>query len=90
MNRPATISLIFLLLAGAVRAETAGTAAGSIVRSKEWVVRRGKMREEEFIGDVRYDAAGTKLSSDWALYRQGPNDWSARVAAETWVRTSMQ
>jgi hypothetical protein len=78
MSRPATISLFFLLLAGPARAEPAGSVAGSVVRSKEWVVRRGKAREEEFIGDVHYDAAGTKLSADWALYRQGPNDWRAR------------
>ena len=54
------------------------SAAGSVVRSKEWIVRRGKSREEEFIGEVRYDSAGTNLSADWALYRQGPNDWKAR------------
>jgi hypothetical protein len=82
--------LLLLLPAGAARAEAANaepvastatastSAAGSVVRSKEWIVRRGKSREEEFIGDVRYDAAGTKLSADWALYRQGPNDWKAR------------
>ena len=72
------IALLFLLLSGAARAQPARSVAGSVVRSKEWVVRRGKAREEEFIGDVRYDAAGSKLSADWALYRQGPNDWQAR------------
>ncbi|HEX4047511.1 MAG TPA: hypothetical protein VH309_06735, partial [Elusimicrobiota bacterium] len=46
--------------------------------SKEWIVRRGKHREEEFIGDVRYDSAGTRLSADWALFRHGPDDWQAR------------
>jgi len=39
--------------------------------ARNGIVRRGKTREEEFIGDVRYDAAGTKLSADWALYRKG-------------------
>jgi hypothetical protein len=72
------ISLLFLLLGGVAHAEPAKTVAGSVVRSKEWIVRRGKAREEEFIGDVRYDAAGTRLTSDWALYRQGPNDWQVR------------
>jgi hypothetical protein len=82
--------LLFLMPPAAARAESgaddapvsstapATNAAGSVVRSKEWIVRRGKSREEEFIGEVRYDAAGTKLSADWALYRQGPNDWKAR------------
>ena len=70
--------LLLLLSSDAARAESATNAAGSVVLSKEWIVRRGKSREEEFIGDVRYDAAGTKLSSDWALYRQGPSDWQAR------------
>ncbi|MFI5350061.1 MAG: hypothetical protein ACHQ2Z_10990 [Elusimicrobiota bacterium] len=76
--------LLLLTPARAARAEppsgvaASTSTAGSVVRSKEWIVRRGKSREEEFIGDVRYDSAGTKLSSDWALYRQGPNDWKAR------------
>ncbi len=72
------VVLALAALSAAARAQPATSVAGSVVRSKEWVVRRGKAREEEFIGDVRYDAAGTKLSSDWALYRQGPNDWQAR------------
>ena len=70
--------LLLLTPAGRALAQPAENAAGSVVRSKEWIVRRGKSREEEFIGDVRYDSAGTKLSADWALYRQGPNDWQAR------------
>ncbi len=41
-------------------------------------MRRGKSREEEFVGDVRYEAAGTKLTADWALYRHGPKDWKVR------------
>ena len=66
-----------LLLAGGARAQPA-SVAGSVVRSKEWIVRRGKSREEEFVGDVRYEASGTTLSSDWALYRQDGQDWKAR------------
>ena len=72
------LALLALSLASGVKAETATPVAGSVVRSKEWIVRRGKSREEEFVGDVRYDSAGTKFSSDWALYRQGPDDWRAR------------
>jgi hypothetical protein len=60
------------------RSDSDVKVAGSVVRSKEWIVRRGKTREEEFIGDVRYDAAGLKLTSDWALYRQGTTSWEVR------------
>lgn len=67
--------LLALLAAPAL---AAGPVAGSVVRSKEWVVRRGKEPEEEFVGEVRYEAAGTKLSADWALYRHLQKDWRAR------------
>ncbi|MDE2510895.1 MAG: hypothetical protein KGL74_07220, partial [Elusimicrobia bacterium] len=73
------ILLLLLLAANPAAAQTSPVpVAGSVVRSKEWVVRRGKIKEEEFIGDVRYDAAGARLSADWALYRQEPDDWRAR------------
>src|SRR5580692_7467039 len=79
MTRTALPLLLILgALPDAARAQSAQKVAGSVVRSKEWIVRRGKAREEEFSGAVRYDAAGTKLSADWALYRQAPNDWKAR------------
>lgn len=70
--------LPLLLLAAAARAESPVPTAGSVVRSKEWVVRRGEKREEEFVGDVHYDAAGTHLSADWALYRHAAKEWTAR------------
>lgn len=70
--------LLPLLLAAGARAQPASSVAGSVVRSKEWIVRRGKEREEEFVGDVRYESAGTKLSADWALFRQESRDWTAR------------
>lgn len=76
--------LAALLLAPAARAasearsQSAQPVAGSVVRSKEWIVRRGKAREEEFIGDVRYDSSGVKLSADWALFQQASKDWKAR------------
>lgn len=53
------------------------TAAG-VVRSKEWIVRRGDNREEEFVGDVRYESAGSKLTADWALYQHATKQWKAR------------
>jgi len=67
-----------LAFAASAKAQPAQAVAGSVVRSKEWIVRRGKAREEEFIGDVHYDSSGLKLSSDWALYKQAAKEWSAR------------
>lgn len=52
--------------------------AGSVVRSKEWVIRRGVNKEEEFVGDVRYESAGTRLTSDWALFKHADKTWQAR------------
>lgn len=72
------LAVWLLAPATAARAQSAAAAAGSVVRSKEWIVRRGKTREEEFVGDVRYDSAGVKLSSDWALFQQASRDWKAR------------
>jgi hypothetical protein len=70
---------LLILLAGPARAQSSPVpVAGSVVRSKEWVVRRGKSKEEEFIGDVRYDSAGARLAADWALYRHAQDDWRAR------------
>jgi lipopolysaccharide assembly outer membrane protein LptD (OstA) len=69
---------LLLLLAAPTSAQAPGGAAGSVVRSKEWIVRRGKNPEEEFVGDVRYEAGGTRLSADWALYRHVQKDWKAR------------
>lgn len=68
-------------LAGPAFAESVATpVAGSVVRSKEWVIRRGAQKEEEFKGDVRYDSAGTRMTSDWALFRHGDKTWQARGA----------
>lgn len=71
-------ALPLLLLLGAAAARAASPAA--VVKSREWVVRRGEHREEEFIGAVRYDAGGTHLSSDWALFRHKTRDWTAKGA----------
>jgi len=56
----------------------AGKTAAAVVRSKEWVIRRGEKREEEFVGDVRYDSAGTRLNADWALFKHASRAWQAR------------
>ena len=76
-----TIFLALLLCCPAVTVSAASSpVAGSIVRSKEWVVRRGARKEEEFIGDVRYESAGTRLTSDWALFKYSDRTWQARGA----------
>ena len=72
------LAVMPLLLASGASGQAAGSVAGSVVRSKEWIVRRGKTREEEFVGDVRYDSAGVRLSADWALFRQASRAWTAR------------
>ena len=68
----------FLLALALAPAADAATTAAAFVRSKEWVVRRGEKREEEFIGDVRYESAGSKLTADWALYQHASKQWKAR------------
>ncbi len=68
-------ALIFTHL---VAAQTLGTSAGSVVRSKEWIVRRGAFPEEEFRGDVRYATSRSLLIADWALYRHRDKVWTAK------------
>lgn len=57
---------------------SAAPTPAAVVRSKEWVIRRGANREEEFIGDVRYSGGGVRLNSDWALYKHASRTWQAR------------
>lgn len=86
-----TLALLALLAVPAPAAPPASAAtpvAGSVVRSKEWVIRRGENREEEFIGDVRYESAGTRLSSDWALFSHADRAWQARGAVALRRRAS--
>ena len=74
-----SLAVLLLALPGGVRAaRPSSSAAGSVVRSKEWIVRRGASRQEEFVGEVRYDASSAHFSSDWALFRQESRDWRAR------------
>lgn len=56
----------------------AGKTAATVIRSKEWVIRRGENREEEFVGDVHYDSGGTRLNADWALFKHVTRTWQAR------------
>ncbi len=72
------LALVVLLAAGARAESPLPDAAGSVVRSKQWIVRRGKKPEEEFVGDVRYEANGARMTADWALFRHWADDWRAR------------
>ncbi len=72
------IILGLLLSLSAPAAAQSTPVAGSVVRSKEWVIRRGDNKEEEFIGDVRYQSAGTRLTSDWALFKHADRTWQAK------------
>ncbi len=74
------LALLALLCAPAAAQSSASPVAGSVVRSKEWVIRRGDNKEEEFIGSVRYESAGTRLTSDWALFKHADRTWQARGA----------
>ncbi len=67
--------LLAALLPGAA---AAADVAGSVVSSKEWRVRRAPHREEEFIGDVRYQAGANDFAADWALFRHETKRWQAR------------
>ncbi len=72
-----TFLAVLALLSSPLAAQST-PVAGSVVRSKEWVIRRGVSKEEEFIGDVRYQSAGTRLTSDWALFKHADKSWQAR------------
>lgn len=52
--------------------------AGTVVRSKEYVVRREPRRQEEFIGEVYYNQLNRTATSDWALYDHEDRLWKAR------------
>ncbi|MEK7234858.1 MAG: hypothetical protein AAB268_13665 [Elusimicrobiota bacterium] len=74
------LPLLALVCAPAVAESVATPVAGSVVRSKAWIIRRGENKEEEFIGSVRYESAGTRLSADWALFKHADRTWQARGA----------
>ncbi len=78
MNAFAAAALCAALAAPARADSALPETAGSVVRSRQWIVRRGKKPEEEFVGDVRYAAAGAKMTADWALFRHWADDWRAR------------
>lgn len=74
------LALLALLCAPAAAESAATPVAGSVVRSKEWIIRRGASKEEEFVGNVRYESAGTRLTSDWALFKHADRTWQAHGA----------
>ncbi|MFA6318581.1 MAG: hypothetical protein WC943_14325, partial [Elusimicrobiota bacterium] len=52
--------------------------AATFVSSKEWMMRRAPVKEEEFTGDVRYWTYSRFVRADWALYRHDDETWAAR------------
>ena len=71
-------ALILLFSVSAQAQAPAPKAVGSVVRSKEWVIRRSPHREEEFVGEVSYRKGPSLLTSDWALFKHEPQTWKAR------------
>lgn len=67
-----------LLIASVALSEPAAPVVGGLVKSDEWIVRRGESKEEEFRGNVRYKAGPTDIAADWALYRHATQSWKAR------------
>ncbi len=58
----------------------AGRLVPSLVKSKEWRMRREPQKEEEFIGDVRYWTYSHRVRADWALFRHADQVWEATGA----------
>ena len=52
--------------------------AGTVVRSKEYVVRRSPHKVEEFIGDVYYRSGDRQIRSDWAEFDHQSQLWKLR------------
>lgn len=69
---------LLLLLAPLSFSQGSSPVAGGVVSSKEWRVRRGADKEEEFIGDVRYRTGASVIRSDWALYKHAAQTWQLR------------
>ena len=68
-----------LLLAAPLAFGQGGSpVAGGVVSSKEWRVKRGAEKEEEFTGDVRYRTGPSVIRSDWALYKHEAQTWRLR------------
>lgn len=51
---------------------------GSVVRSREYVIRRAPTKQEEFIGDVSYRRAARSARADWALFDHASQVWRLR------------
>lgn len=69
-----------LLLAALLSSPAAAQSrvAGGVVSSREWHVKRGEAKEEEFTGDVRYRTGASVVRCDWALYKHEPQTWQLR------------
>jgi hypothetical protein len=71
-------ALALFLLAGAAGASEKSPLVGSVVRSREYVVRREPREQEEFIGEVSYRRQARSVRADWALYDHESKRWKAR------------
>jgi len=67
-----------LLLPAPARPEKGDPLAGTVVRSKEYVVRRSPHKVEEFIGDVYYRNGNRQIRSDHATFDHQSKIWRAR------------
>ncbi len=70
--------LVTLSYTAPAAAEEKSPWAGTVVRSKEYVVRREPRRQEEFIGEVYYNQLNRTATADWALYDHEDKLWKAR------------
>jgi len=51
---------------------------GSVVRSRDYVIRRAPRKQEEFIDDVSYRRGERSARADWALYDHESQTWTLR------------
>ena len=51
---------------------------GSVVRSREYVVRRAPHKQEEFIDEVTYRRGERSARADWALFDHEAQTWTLR------------
>lgn len=84
-----TALLIFLALPAAAWSERPNPKdplAGTVVRSKEYVVKRSPHKVEEFIGDVYYRSGDRQIKSDWARFDHLSQIWQARGHVQGFLR----
>ncbi|MBI5242377.1 MAG: hypothetical protein HY922_01680 [Elusimicrobia bacterium] len=76
-EEPKTAPTAFQSASGIARNER-DPLVGSVVRSREYVIRRAPTKQEEFIGDVSYRRASRSARADWALFDHASQVWKLR------------